>query len=137
MIDEASKRRAEWVEGEWVELEGGVKFSLPKPRVEYRIKNAGGMERATPAAETSRRFGDRFWKLRDELSESYDSEDAAAIYSAWGNMGSDLILRNYDLTPDEVADLLPVIELDESNQAMWGAISRLTMGIGPKPNAVG
>lgn len=138
MIDEASRRRPDWVEGEWIKLEDGQRWSFPRPIIRLNLReNDGVLGTERPQAETNRKFGDRFWALHSNLLAALQGDDMDAIVLAFAEAALDLLRRNYDLATEDLEDVLFFVLNDEANTSMWRSIGDVVRGIGPKPSAAG
>jgi hypothetical protein len=83
-VIELERRRPGWIEGAWVELGDGQKWSVPKPT----------------ASEP-----DTFMRLLEDLMKLDDDQQVEQLSSV-ANLAGILIRRNYSLTDGELSALL-------------------------------
>jgi hypothetical protein len=133
--------KSDWVDGRDILLEDNQTWTFPLPRIRIRFDVGGDLSpsESTPQVETNRHFGPEYDRLQDEFREFN------AAYSAEGStlgdldyvkaiipLAASLLRRNYDLTDDQLSNLLIYIPGDARNFEMWDSIRRVAMGIGPK-----
>lgn len=68
-----------------------------------------------------------------EAGREAKGEHYHAVNRAIMALGIDLLLRNYDLTIDQVGTLLRYRPRDVANTEMWGAIADAARGVTPPP----
>lgn len=133
MLDEKEYRKTGWVDGEWIALADGGRWSFPRPVIEF------GPEFG---ADGSIELG----KPRPTLDAAYDAKIESLITATDGIeefravmcLAVDLLGRNYELGPDQYRVLLRRRVRDEQNAEMWRAINEVVIGNdAPKPTAGG
>ena len=138
MIDEKSRRKPDWVEGEWLTLGDGQDWCLPKPVLFARPtrykRKFGGEKDARQLGRPIALDGDPYFSLMERVAESNDGNVTLELAF---EMFVDLIGRNYTLTEDEAADLLPFVgdsdgEQDDDNAELWRDVLDVAMGRGKK-----
>ena len=151
MIDEASRQRPDWIEGNPIKLEDGQDWHFPKITKEFRVHARSPRDAAfgvgVSPVETNRRFGAAFWAKHRAMTEAIANqpangsdeaaEAAVARFQAVADVAWDLLERQYTLSEDELVELLPLILGDEDNKAVWDAIIDHALGISPKPSPAG
>lgn len=133
MLDEKEFRKPYWVDGEWIALGDGGRWSFPRPRV--RIEPLVSDDGTTVAFGRQKPTFDRRY---DDLVEAFlMADDGTDQGNAILRLAVDLLRRNYDLAGEHYATLLPWIEDDEQNAEMWEAIADVAFGRAPKRTASG
>ncbi len=138
---EAERRKPEWVEGVWIKLCDDQEWCLPKPVVFRPATRFRRRITASPDANGAATLGmplpidsHPFFAIIARLLIAEDMEFLNALLNA----GAVLLRHNYELTDDEIADLL-CFEHDaewnqtEANGEMWASIRDVATGAGPKP----
>lgn len=120
MVDEKERRRADWREGTEVRLGNGQGWHLRHPP--YR-------RAARPAPGGGYEFSELRRPRFDDLMEAMlDAEEGMVQINTALNIAVLMLEQNYDLTADDVAELLPWAHGDESNVEMWQAILGIAAG---------
>lgn len=133
-IDEQERRRPEFVGDVPVTLCDGGTWFLPKPRICLAPKrNATGFE--TRCAVMG--WGHDYYSKLDALEVAGLKDDSVAAINAEMDLACALLLRNYDLTDDELAEVLWFDMQDEANGAMRRRIMETAQGFAPKPDGDG
>ena len=100
MLDEKAVRKATFDElnSAPVVLADGQTWHLPKPFLRLRPKFSAGRAASYGPLTTT----DPIWnELRQAVQDSAETETLSAI----ANLGAYMLLRNYDLTDDQLGDL--------------------------------
>ncbi len=136
-VFEDERRRDDWIKGRYVRLEDGTEWSIPLPRIEYRL-SLSDRDSLTPVEQTTesnRKFGDRFFKLQGKFIEFVNSGDRHTTFDmahAILPIAIDLIQRNYKVTEDEILSLLTFTPGDDNNEEMFVTLANIALGVGPK-----
>jgi len=132
MFDETALRLPGFTEGASVVLADGQAWTLPRPVIRLvPAANAIGWRVILPVGD-----GEAYRLL-------YDAYDAAETGSERvGNvaqMARLLILANYGLTDDQVADLIQFgfTDADPEGRRIFDEVSDIALGNGPKPSGGG
>lgn len=134
-IDEQSRRTERYSGDVPVVLADGQQWCLPKPRVRYAPKP---MPDGNPGSVRRTSFGRGYDEALDEFLRSETDETEGGVMrqvNAHLSLASALIRINYDLTDDEVEDL---VQLDFSadatpeDAALRAAFLEVAHGIAPK-----
>lgn len=131
-FDEQALRRDTFTEGREVVLADGQSWSLARPYVIFRIDST-----ASGFIETLRLDGDD--GAFSALMKRYDAAETNFEYmTAIALIGHLLLTRNYDLTPDQVGDLMPFgFDEDTEPGRIQQEVMRVARGRGPKPEGDG
>ncbi|WP_165251175.1 hypothetical protein [Paludisphaera soli] len=129
-FDEAALRRPEFTEGYKAALGDGREWTFPKAVlriVPARLADGSFGVKETPP------YGDDYQAdLRVVLDNADDTPEGIYRYVvARMTLAAKLLLRNYDLTDDQLADLL-YFDTGGGTNAMWAAIDRIIVGDAPK-----
>lgn len=121
-LDEAALRRPEWTEGTKVRLCDGQEWTFPRPVIGFTPVRKDGVW----TAEQRPPYGDEFQAEKTAyLAMPRDTMDQ---YVAWVgkriNLAAELLYRNYDLTDDQLVELLDMSDDDQCID-MWNQIERL------------
>jgi hypothetical protein len=121
-LDDAALRRHEWSEVSKIKLCDGQEWTFPRPVVGFSPVRKDGKWTAEQRAP----YGDEFREAsRAYIAMPRDSpSDFVAFLGARINLAAELLYRNYDLTDDQLVELLDVTN-DEASLDMWTEIDRL------------
>jgi len=129
LIDESSRRRPDARPDVPVALGDGQTWHLPRPRLQLRPAIVDGRFVARPDHNLGPQYLDLVEAYyRSVADESGSIEDLAVAYLS---LASALLLRNYDLTADEVASLLYFdygLPADEANRETVEAVTSIALG---------
>lgn len=136
MIEEASKRRPEFDEESVpVEFAAG-RFYLPKPRIVFRRGRVDG--KAVPIASKS--FGADYDRLLGAVEQASKEGTVVEVVDALFALAEDLLARNYELTPEDLDEIL-VVDFNTTPDEFlpipqpWGEVWRIANSLPPKPSA--
>lgn len=137
-IDEPALRREGFTEGTEITLGDGQEWTFPRPW----IRLFPVLDPATGKTTVSggKGFGpEHAAKLVRYLDLDADEEgEALERLTLRFEMAAALLLKNYDLSPGDIADLLVLDESRPETCEAWGEIDRVLMGFeAPKPSAAG
>jgi len=126
-LDEIALRNESFSAGVKIKLGDGQEWWFPKPIIEFRLS----FEDGKPAQYALSRptYGLEYWALFDEFVDADGALDQA---SALANLAIYLLRRNYNLSNDDMAKLLPYIGDDEEAVSIWREIADIAMGNGKK-----
>lgn len=127
-LDEITLRRKGFREGYKVILGDGQEWTFPRPVLRFFPARAddGGIVLAA-----DRTHDRRYQELRDELVET-DRDDHYNAMRVQVLIAAHLLASNYDLDTSAFRTLLPVVENDPENDAMWGRLSDVLLANPPK-----
>ena len=132
-LDEAALRRPDFRGGEPIELDGQA-WIFPKPCVIYRPKFGAPRIGSRPTTDLGPEFDEAIAEL-DDLGRERRQDDPGSgrtFIDALMNIGAVMLRINYDLTDDQLGDLLAYRPDDESSQDTWLAITDVARGNGVK-----
>lgn len=102
-IDELSVRRPDWIGGVWVILSDGQPWAFPRPRARSDASRVGALA-WTVEGRHDPGFGATFEALVAGLPDPTAGDPAnVGFFTA---LAGQLLLRNYDLSPDQAGQLL-------------------------------
>jgi hypothetical protein len=129
-IVEKDRRREEFLGGIEVRLSDGQIWLVPKPRVRIRpVRDASGMRLVGLFT-----FGDAYnAKWEAWAGATSNSAQKAALL----DLAFDLLQRNYELSDDELSDLLAWDPEDPEGEARMEALAAIAGGESPKPSPGG
>jgi hypothetical protein len=130
MLDEKSKRKPEWSEGDWAELADGQRWAFPRPKLRFRPMRVGGKIEVGGG----RVFGPEY---DDSLSLILGTKEAEPfeVLTAKFDMASRLLQSNYSLSDEETFDLIVLDAEDPASVERFAIVSDILEGIAPKPSA--
>lgn len=128
MLDEKARRKPEFVEGYSITLADGQTWYMPKPRFRFKPKFVEGKVEIAAGAT----FGPESDAEVDVLYGVVDVEGSEFLRVKLA-LAVRLLRANYDLTDDDLIDLLVLEPGDPASDARWEGISNALMGIAPKP----
>ena len=126
-LDEQCLRKPGFVEGNKVTLADGQEWMLPKPRLRFkpaiidgRVEIGGGPS-----------FGPEFDDKLDILFGVTDSDPSERLRIKF-ELAVKLLAANYDLQPDDFAELIVLEPGNPASDERWEQLSNALMGIAPK-----
>ena len=128
-LDELALRKPGFSPGYQVTLADGQDWTFPKPRIRFRPK-IGTDGRVEVGGGPS--FGPEFDGSLDVLFGVTEAEPFERLRVKF-EVAVRLLSANYDLTPDQVGDLLVMEPGEPASDQRWEELTRITMGIAPKP----
>ncbi len=130
-LDEKRLRKAEFTSGNVVTLADGQEWTLPKPRLRFvpriidgRVEIGGGPS-----------FGPEFDDKLDILFGVTDADPSERLRIKF-EVAVRLLAANYDLSPQNFAELVVLEPGDTASEKRWEQLSDAMMGIAPKPSPV-
>lgn len=135
MLDEQSLRRPEFTEGYKVALGDGQEWTFPKALVRFvPVAAPDGRLKLGQAAPYGADYQAELSTLLDGSDDTPEGRYKEVV--AIMQLAAKLLLRNYDLTLEQLQSLL-YYDVDGSTRPMWDAIDKVIVGESPKPSAVG
>lgn len=131
-IDEQTRRRPEFVGDVPITLCDNQIWWVPKPRIVFaprRSTPGSGFELKLHAID----WGPSYYEKLDALLLASQRDDLTGVLGAQMDLACALLLRNYDLTDDELVDILWFDLADPANESMRHALMTVAQGIAPKP----
>lgn len=129
MRNETALRREGFTEGYKVTLADGQEWTLPKPKIRFKPKLVDGKVEVGGGPS----FGPEFDPQLDVLFGVVDAEPIERLRVKF-EMAVRLLGANYDLTPDDFAELIVLEPDDPASDERWEQLTRAIMGIAPKPS---
>jgi hypothetical protein len=129
MLDEKALRKPGFSEGHKVTLADGQEWTFPKPRMRFRPKIVDGRVDVDGGPS----FGPEFDVSLDVLFGVVDVEPIERLRVKF-EMAVRLLGANYDLMPEDFASLIVLEPDDPASDERWEQLSRVIMGLAPKPS---
>jgi len=129
-LDENALRKPGFSEGYPVRLADGQDWTFPKPRIRFQPK-IGADGRVEVGGGPS--FGPEFDEKLDVLYGVTEAEPVEQLRVKF-EMAVRLLSANYELTAEQLGDLIVLEPGDEASDERWDQLSRALMGIAPKPS---
>jgi len=129
-LDERALRKPSFSDGHPVRLADGQDWVFPKPRIRFRPK-IGPDGRVEVGGGPS--FGPEHDAKLDVLYGVTEAEPVEQLRIKF-EMAVKLLSANYELTAGQLADLIVLEPGDEASDERWEQLSRVLMGIAPKPS---
>jgi hypothetical protein len=129
MLDEKALRKPGFRDGPKVTLADGQEWVFPKPRIRFKPRIVDG--RVEIGGGPS--FGPEFDLKLDVLFGVAQADPAERLRVKF-EVAVRLLAANYDLKPDDFAELLVLEPGDPASDERWEELSRAIMGITPKPS---
>jgi hypothetical protein len=127
-LDEKSLQKPGFVEGSKATLADGQEWMLPKPKLRFKPKIIDGRVEISGGPSFGPEFDDQldilFGVTNVEASERPRIKFELAVK---------LLAANYDLEPDNFAELIVLEPGDPASDERWEQLSNAIMGIAPKP----
>ena len=135
-LDEKLLRRPSFSEGYAIRLCDGQEWTFPKPWLRFvpKRKEDGmfGMAVENSYGPEYSSLVDRYTTLEPGPDGDFDRLELRM------HMAATLLIQNYDLSDDDLADLLAFEPDHQDNVSMWvNEIMRVLLGLAPKPSADG
>ena len=128
-LDEKSLRKLTFSEGLKVTLADGQEWTLPKPRIRFKPRIVDG--RVEIGGGPS--FGPEFDEKLDILFGITPGDPAERLRVKF-EVAIRLLATNYDLEPDNFAELIVLEPGDPVSDDRWDQLCNAIMGIAPKPS---
>jgi hypothetical protein len=129
MLDERALRRPTFSEGRRVVLADGQEWVLPKPRIRFTPRIIDGHVEIGGGPS----FGPEYDDKLDILFGVVDAEPAERLRVKF-EIAVRLLAANYDLNPDQFAELIVLEPGDPASDERWEQLCGAIMGIAPKPS---
>ncbi len=127
-LDEKALRKPSFSEGYKVTLADGQEWTLPKPRIRFKPSIVDGKVEVTGAPT----FAPEFDEALDVLYGVKVVEPIEHLRVKF-EMAVRLLSANYDLQSEDLVNLIVLEPGNESSDERWEQLSRVIMGIAPKP----
>ena len=127
MLDERALRKPEFSEGDWAELADGQRWNFPRPRLRFRPKFVDGKV----DVGGGRTFGPEYDESLSLILGTKEAEPFEVVTAKF-DMAIRLLRSNYNLSDDEVCDLLVLETEDPTSVGRFHAVSDILAGIAPK-----
>jgi hypothetical protein len=128
-LDEKSLRKPGFVEGIKVKLADGQEWMLPKPKLRFKPKIIDGRVEISGGPS----FGPEFEDKLDVLFGVTDADPSERLRVKF-EVAVRLLAANYNLEPDDFAELIVLEPGDAASDERWEQLSNAIMGIAPKPS---
>jgi hypothetical protein len=149
MMDERAKRRPDFCGGAEVRMADGQVWTVAKPRARFTVGDGDEGMRPVLNYPGADGYNDLYLRMKDaqkRLREAPEADEDGAetgeqarlfneVVSAQLRMFEMLVLRNYDLTREEVRQLLQFSfdEEDVEAEGLYQTLREVAEGRGPKP----
>jgi len=130
-LDELALRKPGFSEGHKVTLADGHEWTFPKPRIRFRPK-IGLDGRVEVGGGPS--FGPEYDEQLDVMFGVRDEIDPIERLRVKFEVAVRLLSANYNLTTDQLGDLLELEPGNEASDQRWDELTRVIMGVAPKPS---
>jgi hypothetical protein len=130
MLDERALRKPGFSDGHKVALADGQEWTFPKPRIRFRPR-IGPDGRVEVGGGPS--FGPEYDGQLDVLFGVTEAEPFERLRVKF-EVAVRLLRGNYELTDDQVGELLVMEPGDPASDERWEELTRVLMGIAPKPS---
>ena len=127
-LDETALRKPGFAEGYKVRLADGQEWTFPKPRFRFRPK-IGPDGRVEVGGGPS--FGPEYDQQFEVLFGVVESDGFEQLRVKL-EMAVRLLQSNYELTANDLAELLVLEPGDQASEDRWDELVRVLMGLGPK-----
>jgi hypothetical protein len=129
VLDEKALRKPGFSEGYPVTMADGQAWVMPKPRIRFKPRVVDGRVEIGGGAT----FGPESDGDMEILFGAADVEPAERLRVKFA-MAVRLLASNYDLKPDDFAELIVLEPGDEASDERWDQLNQAIMGIAPKPS---
>lgn len=129
MIDEKTRRRAEFVEGYPVTLADGQLWNVPRPKLRFTPKFVDGKVELAGGPTLGSDFD-------GDLEIIFGTVDVpgAEFLRVKFSLAVRLLRVNYELSDSELAGLIVLEPGDPASDARWEELTNAMMGNAPKPS---
>ena len=133
-LDEAALRRPGFHEGVRVELADGQSWAFP--RLWHRFVPARDEDTGKIVARARATYGPEHDRDLDLVYGGIEVEPMERM-DAIMRLACNLLMANYEIEVEQLADLIPRDDTDDRLREMWQAIMSAMLGLGPKASPVG
>ncbi len=126
-IDERARRKPGYSEGIKVTMADGQQWAIPKPRIRFKPRIVDGKVEIGGGPS----FGPEFDDKLDVLFGVIEADPAERLRVKF-EVVVRLLAANYDLNPDQFAELIVLEPGDPASDERWEQLSDAIMGIAPK-----
>jgi hypothetical protein len=127
MLDEKSLRKPSFTAGHAVTLADGQEWTFPKPRIRLKPKIANGKVEIGGGPS----FGPEYDEQLDVLFGTVEVDPVERLRVKF-EMAVKLLSANYDLKPEDYAELIVLEPGDPASDERWEQLSNVLLGIAPK-----
>jgi hypothetical protein len=127
MLDEKSLRKSSFTEGHKLVLADGQEWTFPKPRIRFTPKIVDGRVEIGGGPTFGPEYDDRL----DILFGAVEVDRAEQVRVKF-EMAVRLISANYDLKPEDYAELIVLEPGDPVSDERWDQLDDVLLGNAPK-----
>jgi hypothetical protein len=128
MLDEKALRKPGFTEGYKVTLADGQVWSIPRPRIRLKPKIVNGKVEIAGGPT----FGPEYDDQLDALFGAVEVDPVEVLRIKF-EMAIRLLSANYDLKPEDYAELIVFEPGVPSSEERWEQLSDALLGFAPKP----
>jgi hypothetical protein len=128
-LDEKSLRKPGFALGTKVTLADGQEWMLPKPKLRFKPKIINGRVEISGGPSVGPEFDDKL----DILFGITDADPSERLRIKF-ELAVKLLAANYELEPDNFAELIVLEPGDPASDERWEQLSNAVMGIAAKPS---
>ena len=129
MLDEKALRNPGFTEGYPVIMADGQAWTFPKPRIRFKPRIVDGKVEIGGGPSFGPEFDDKL-----DILFGVALADPAERLRVKFEVAVRLLAANYDLKPDDFAELIVLEPGDAASEERWDQLSSAIMGIAPKPS---
>ncbi len=128
MLDETVLRKPGFTDGHKVRLADGQEWVFPRPRIRLRPEIVDGKVEIGGGPS----FGPEYDDQLDVLFGAVDVDPVERLRVKF-EMAVRLLSANYDLKPEDYAELIVLEPGEPASDERWERLSNVLLGIAPKP----
>jgi hypothetical protein len=129
MLDEQALRKPGFTEGYKVALADGQEWTFPRPRIRLKPKIVDGKVEIGGGPS----FGPEYDDQLDVLFGAAEVDPVERLRVKF-EMAVRLLAANYDLKPEDCAELIVLEPGEPASEERWEQLSNVLSGIAPKPS---
>lgn len=126
-LDEATLRTEGFTEGNWFVLADGQRWCFPRPRFRFKPKMIDGKIDVVGQPTYGPEHDDKL-----DVLFGVTEADALEQWRVKFEMAVLLLQANYNLTVDQIGDLIVFVPGEPASDDRWENLTRAIMGIAPK-----
>ena len=127
MLDEKALRKSSFSEGHKIVLADGQEWTFPRPRIRLKPKIVDGKVEIGGGVS----FGPEYDDQLDILFGAVEV-DPVELLRVKFEMAVRLLSANYDLKPEDYAELIVLEPGEPASDERWEQLSNVLLGIAPK-----